>query len=335
MASARLLSKLNLVTKPHPRPYKLQWLSEDGEVQVRKQVELDISIGKYNDKVLCDVVPMEANHLLLGRPWQFHKRANHDGFTNKISFTYQGKKIVLKPLSPQEVCEDQRKMREKILQEKREKEKESQTLESSKSEDKKRETQERKKMSETLEVRENFHATKGEIKRLFHSKQPLYLLICKNYVLITNTFDNFELPSSVKTLLQEFEDVFTSSVPSRLPPLKGIGHQIDLMSGAYFPNRPSYRSNPQETKEIQRQVEEFIGKGWVRDSMSPCSVLVILVAKKDGSWRMCSDCRALNNITIKYRYPIPRLNDFLDELHGACFFPKIDLKSGYNQIRIK
>ena len=93
-------------------------------MQVRKQVELDISIGKYNDKVLCDVVPMEANHLLLGRPWQFDKRDNHDGFTNKISFMYQGKKIVLKSLSPQEVCED-KKMREKILQENREKEKES------------------------------------------------------------------------------------------------------------------------------------------------------------------------------------------------------------------
>ncbi|KAL2584412.1 hypothetical protein AAZV13_14G127400 [Glycine max] len=68
VASARLVSKLNLVSKPYPRPYKLQWLSEDREVQVRKQVELDISIGKYNDKVLCDVVPMEASHILLGRP---------------------------------------------------------------------------------------------------------------------------------------------------------------------------------------------------------------------------------------------------------------------------
>ena len=108
---------------------------------MRQQVEVDISIGKYNDKVLCDVVPMEASHLLLGRPWQFDKRANHDGYTNKISFMHQDKKIVLKPLSPQEVCEDQKKMREKLLQEKREKEKVSKTLES----EKKRETLERKK----------------------------------------------------------------------------------------------------------------------------------------------------------------------------------------------
>ena len=193
VASARLVSKLNLATKPHPRPYKLQWLSKDGEVQVRQQVEVDVSIGKYNDKVLCDVVPMEATHLLLGRPWKFDKRANHDGFTNKISFTYQGKKIVLKPLSPQEVCEDQKKMREKLLQEKREKEKVSKTLES----EKKRETLERKKSeqkkSETLEVRESYLPSKSEVERLFRAKQSLYILFCKNQILTTNTFDDFEV----------------------------------------------------------------------------------------------------------------------------------------------
>ena len=335
VASARLVSKLNLATKPHPRPYKLQWLSKDGEVQVRQQVEVDVSIGKYNDKVLCDVVPMEASHLLLGRPWQFDKRANHDGYTNKISFMHQDKKIVLKPLSPQEVCEDQKKMREKLLQEKKEKEKVSKTLES----EKKRETLERKKSeqkkSETLEVRESYLATKSEVKRLFRAKQSLYILFCKNQILTTNTFDDFEVPSSVKTLLQDFQDMFPPNVPNGLPPLRGIEHQIDLIPGASLPNRPAYRSNPQETKEIQRQVDELISKGWVRDSMSPCAVPVILVPKKDGTWRMCSDCRALNNITIKYRHPIPRLDDLLDELHGACYFSKIDLKSGYNQIRIR
>jgi len=118
------------------------------------------------------------------------------------------------------------------------------------------------------------------------------------------------------------------------PPLRGIEHQIDFVPGTSIPNRPAYRSNPKETREHQRQVDELMEKGYISESMSPCAVPVLLV-HKDGTWRMCVDWRAINNITVKYRHPIPTLDDMLDELHGSYIFSKIDLKSGYRQIRMK
>ncbi|KAK1608008.1 hypothetical protein QYE76_031681 [Lolium multiflorum] len=135
--------------------------------------------------------------------------------------------------------------------------------------------------------------------------------------------------------LKEFIDVFPQDVPPGLPPIRGIEHQIDLIPGASLPNRAPYRTNPEETKEIQRQIQVLQDKGYIRESLSPCVVPIILVPKKDGSSRLCTDCRSINNITIRYRHPIPRLDDMLDELSGSIMFSKVDLRSGYHQIRMQ
>ena len=96
----RLVDKLALTIIPYPKPYKLHWLNESGDLTVQHQVNVKLSIGKYEDSVLCDVVPMETYHVLLRRPWQFDKKTMHNGLTNKITFTHMDIKFVLYPLSP-------------------------------------------------------------------------------------------------------------------------------------------------------------------------------------------------------------------------------------------
>jgi len=166
-------------------------------------------------------------------------------------------------------------------------------------------------------------------------------MLARKAIFITYPKKNLKIESIVNSykcldpLIKDFQNVFQEP-PKGLPPLRGIGHQIDFIPGASLPNRPAYRTNPIEAKEIQQQVGELIiAKGWVQDSMSPCFMPVILVPKKDKSWRMCTNYRAINNITIKCKHHIPGLDDLLYELHGSQVFTKIDLKSGYNQIQIK
>ena len=121
-------------------------------------------------------------------------------------------------------------------------------------------------------------------------------------------------------MLDEFDNVFSEELPQGLPPLRGIRHAIDLVQGAPFPNKSAYRCDPVASKELQRQIEELIDRGYVRESMHPCAVPTLLVPKKDGTWWMCISSRAVNNIIIKYRFPMRKLEDVLDELHGASIY---------------
>jgi hypothetical protein len=103
LVSSDMVDKLTLTTKPHPCPYHIQWLNNSGKAKVTKLVRLNFAIGPCHDVVECDVVPMQASHILLGRPWQFHKDSMHHGRLNQNSFLHHDNKIVLHPVSPEAI----------------------------------------------------------------------------------------------------------------------------------------------------------------------------------------------------------------------------------------
>jgi hypothetical protein len=156
----------------------------------------------------------------------------------------------------------------------------------------------------------------------------------KPRVILTSTsLEDF--PEEVQELLENFVDIVVDEFPNSLPPIRSISHHIDLIPGASLPNKEAYRLTPQENEEVKRQVQDLLDKGLVRESLSPCAVPTVLSPKKDGGWRMCTDSRAINKITIRYKFPLPRMDDLMDFLSGANYFSKIDLKSGYHQIRMR
>ncbi|GKV11625.1 hypothetical protein SLEP1_g22866 [Rubroshorea leprosula] len=182
VASTVLVEKLNLPMMKHPRPYKLQWLNDCGEIKV------------YEDQL------------------RVKKESELEGMKNK-----------------EKTAEKDSKKREKIESV---------------------ENKQRKSVS--------VYAKESDVKAAFFAKQPMFVLLYKD-AYFTNEL-NDSLPSVVKSLLQDFKDVFPDDVPNGLPPIRGIKHPIDFIPGATIPNRPAYRSNPNETKELQRQIEELMKK---------------------------------------------------------------------------
>nr|GFA06103.1 putative reverse transcriptase domain-containing protein [Tanacetum cinerariifolium] len=133
----------------------------------------------------------------------------------------------------------------------------------------------------------------------------------------------------------EFDIIlFPDELPG-IPPVREVEFSIELIPGAEPISNAPYRMAPIELKELKDQLKELLERGFIRPSVSPWGEPVLFVKKKDGSIRLCIDYRELNKITIRNRYPLPRIDDLFDQLHGAMHFSKIDLRSGYHQLRVK
>src|SRR5262249_22399571 len=152
---------------------------------------------------------------------------------------------------------------------------------------------------------------------------------------VGNAKDDKEKPSLTDIpIVNEFLDVFPDELLG-LPPKQEIDFEIELMANTEPISKALYRMGPIELMELKKQLQELLDQGFIRPSVSPWGAPVLFVKKKDGSMRLCIDYRELNKVTIKNRYPLPRIDDLFDQLQGASVFSRIDLRSGYHQLRIK
>nr|CAH66284.1 OSIGBa0161P06.1 [Oryza sativa] len=151
----------------------------------------------------------------------------------------------------------------------------------------------------------------------------------KSHGVVLNQVALQEIP-----IVQDYPDVFPEDLPG-MPPKRDIEFRIDLVPGTNPIHKRPYRMAANELAEVKKQVDDLLQKGYIRPSTSPWGAPVIFVEKKDHTQRMCVDYRALNEVTIKNKYPLPRIDDLFDQLKGATVFSKIDLRSGYHQLRIR
>eukprot|EP00253_Pinus_taeda_P032964 PITA_32964 len=145
---------------------------------------------------------------------------------------------------------------------------------------------------------------------------------------------NLVSAGQMKRLVNSSKGCMLMIEPKGLPPKREIQHEIHLQHDVPLPNIGMYRMSTIEMEDIKKQVHELLNQGVIRPSTSPCGILIVLMPKKDGTWRMCVDYRALNKITVKNRYPLPRIDDLLYQLKNPIYFTKSDLRSGYHQVRI-
>lgn len=228
--------KLGLPIKTHPSPYTLAWLNNGTEINVSKQVVVSFSIGHYKDSTMCDVIPMDACHLLLGRPWQYDRDAVHRGKANTYSFEFENRTITLLPSKEQPEPSSR-----------------ADTTASPA----------RSPSTKTL-----LTLPKYDFEKQIVNADIIWALVATSSPAPVTE----EPPVAFSPLLTEFTDVFPAELPSDLPPLRDIQHHIDLVPNAVLPNRPHYRMSTQEHDELRRQVEELLHKGHIRESLSPAAV---------------------------------------------------------------
>jgi hypothetical protein len=220
------MAKIGLTTHLHTHPYYIQWLNNSGKAKVTHTTHVHFSIGMYHDYVDCDVVPMQACSLLLGHPWEFDTDPIHHGRSNKYTLVHNGKKITLLPLTQNEIVHCERAIAETARRETKIQHASPVKLE------------QRAPSSSSNAIKLKscaMLATKSDLAVSTNVDVSFHALVCRQ-VLFSLEDNTTPLPRAITNLLQEFKDIFSAEIPPGLPPLRGIEHQINLISDTSLPN---------------------------------------------------------------------------------------------------
>ena len=180
------------------------------------------------------------------------------------------------------------------------------------------------------------HKFKNLIKSKRQCKQhQIYVMHLIDIHSIDNGSSNDEFSNKLHNIISNnYSDILDNIPPGVVPSRAGVDHTIELVPGAKPPNQPAYRASNSHNDELKRQIDELLQMRFIRPSTSPYSSPVLFVKKKDGSMRMCIDYRALNKVTVKNKYPLPHTDELFERLTNANYMSKLDLRSGYHQIRM-
>lgn len=295
------LADLSTVEKSVPDKVKLADGHTISSTHVTR-VQFKVNHSEYKDQDTFHVVDLGDFDMVLGKPWLRRLNPVIDWVHNTLKFTFGGRNILIASRNSPQQC-----------------------------------------LANSLILNiAQFRKAEASKPR----EQPLLLCTIKqledgeiDFKIDSPSHSKVDLPVDWKEQMSQIASKYKDVLPEgdvqpTYPPARAIEHEVPIIPGSTIPNRPTYRMSPSELDELKKEISSLLERGLIRPSTSPYGAPVILVPKKDGGKRLVIDYRLVNAITIKNRYPLPRIDDLMDQLHGAKIFSKIDMASGFHQIRM-
>src|SRR3954471_6297466 len=279
----KFANSIQLSLQPKNIPYQVK-LADKMTLDVNQAApRTELQIQDHCDTIDLDVLPLEGNDVILGKPWLRKHNPHINWRRNKITFPYNHNIIQKNTTPPHNTNLN---------------------------------------IAQILAIQVNKMVKQGEVAFLLMIKDEQHAK-----ELLTDD-------DKIQDLLKEYYDIFPDDLPG-LPPYRSVDHAIELVNSAEPPHRSIYVLSQEELQILKKTLQELLDLGLIQPSKSPYGAPILFVKKKDGSLRMCVDYCALNKLTIKNRYPLPRIDEIFDRVQGTKVFSKLDLRSGYHQICIQ